>query len=70
MLVEIINKFIMIVFILSILNIIRHSFFCVQMFVTSTEDNTKKYIISKSSLLLLGLSISYFITLIITGFSL
>lgn len=70
MVIEILNKLIMVVFVLSTLNILRHCFYCVQMFLTSTEDNPRKYMLTNKSLLLLGLSISYFITLIITGFSL
>lgn len=69
MIVDVINKIILLIFILSTLNVFRHSFYFAQAWLTSTIEEPKKYIISKNSLLLLGLSISYIITNFILGFS-
>lgn len=68
MLEIIFNKILMILFILSLLNSIRHGYFFIQAMFSNTEDEEpKKYIISKKSLTLLGLSLAYVLSAIFTG---
>ena len=59
MLIEILNKVIVLIFFLSSLNTLRHLYYFIQSFVASTEETPVKYKLSKSSLILLGISISY-----------
>lgn len=66
--VEIINKVLMMIFVFSTLNVFRHAFYFTQAWLTSTAEETKKYIITNNSLILLGVSISYIIAIILTGF--
>jgi hypothetical protein len=65
--IEILNKISYVLFFLSILNVVRTSFFVVGSFVKSDEENPQKLRLSRTSLILLGLSISYIITVISTG---
>ena len=69
MLIEIVNKLLMVLLVLSSLNVIRHVFFAIQAWTKNDEENTK-YILSNQSLFLLGLSIALIITSIITGINL
>lgn len=57
---------------MSCLNIIRHLYFFAQSVINYDEfkTNNKKYTLSKIELLFLGLSISYLLTIIFTGFNL
>ncbi len=61
------NKVLMVLFFISLLNTIRHTYYFIQAIVTSTEEQPIKYVISKNSLILLGLSISYVLSVIFTG---
>lgn len=61
------NKVLMVLFFISLLNTIRHAYYFIQAIVTSTEEQPIKYVISKNSLILLGLSISYVLSVIFTG---
>ena len=61
------NKVLFIIFILSCLNTLRHGYYFVQAFFKSNEEVPTKYKLSDKSLLLLGISISYIITVIFTG---
>jgi len=65
--IEIINKIMVILYVLSCLNVIRHSLIFVRQFRELDNDENMRYKITKSSLLILGLSISYIITGIING---
>lgn len=68
MLEAILNKGLMILFILSILNTLRHGYYFIQAMLSATEDEEpKKYILSKKSLILLGLSVAYILSAIFTG---
>ena len=60
------NKFLLIGLILSILNAIRHVFFIAQLWTSDAKDKGR-YVLSVRSAFLLGLSIAYIITTIITG---
>lgn len=71
MLTSIINKLLMTLLVLSILNISRHLyFFILSIMITKDDSITQKYKLSKWSLILLGASISFLITSIITGINL
>ena len=61
------NKLFMVLFFVSLLNTVRHTYYFIQAIVTSTEEQPIKYVISKTSLTLLGLSIAYILSSICTG---
>lgn len=52
---------------MSILVVIRHSYFFIQAFLTSTEEEPVRYKLSTTSLFYLGVSIAYILTVIFTG---
>jgi len=70
MVIELIERILWVLFVVSTLNILRHGYFLVQSWVKSTEENPTKYFLSFRSLLLLSISIGYFITTLIKGISL
>lgn len=70
MFIELTNKFLIVLFFLSLLNVLRHSFYFMQTYLTSTDEEPKKYILKKEQLIIFGLSFSYVLTLLITGFKL
>lgn len=63
----ILNKILVMLFIFSILNIIRHLYYLIQVWVKSNNENPQKYYINKSSLIILGLTISYFVACLFEG---
>jgi hypothetical protein len=67
MLIDISNKILMICFFLSCLTTIRHTYYFIQAFLTSTTENPVKYKISNLSLILLGISISYILMSLFLG---
>ena len=67
MLMDILNKILMILFFLSVFNTARHAYYFIQTFVTSTEETPVKYKLNNVSLVLLGISVSYILTAIFTG---
>ena len=68
MLEAILNKILVVLYLLSIFNTIRHGYYFIQaMFLTNEDGSTGKYIISNKSLLLLGLSHAYTLSAIFTG---
>ena len=67
MLIGILNKILIMLFIMACLNILRHAFYFSQAVLTSTEEEPKKYRIENVSLYLLGISIAYILSAIITG---
>jgi len=69
MMIDVLNKVLLMVFILSILNVLWHAFFFIQAYVKTEKENSK-YIVSPRSLLILGLSIAYVIASIIAGINL
>ena len=60
--IEVLNKFLLFLLILSILNIIRNGFFLLR-----SLREEEKFLLNKRSLLILGVSISYIILTIIDG---
>lgn len=67
MLIEIFNRVLLILFIMSCLNIVRHAYYLIQAWVASTEENPIKYRLTKESLWILSLSIGYVLAEIISG---
>lgn len=60
--VDILNKFFVFLLILSILNVIRNSFFLIRNF--RAEE---RFVLTKGSLLYLGMSISYIVLFLFEG---
>ena len=69
MVIAIINKILLVVFITAIANLCWHIFYAIQAWIKNDEQNTK-YILTPRSLFLLGLSVAYVLTSIITGINL
>jgi hypothetical protein len=67
MLLDALNKLLIVLFFMSCLNTIRHTYYFIQAWFTSTEEVPVKYRLSPKSLLLLGVSIAYILTSIFTG---
>ena len=70
MLVDILNKLLMMSFFMSLLNVVRHAYYFIQAFFTSTAEEPTKYRISNTSLIILGVSIAYLLSVIFTGIKL
>jgi len=70
MMIDILNRVLLILVFLSCFNIIRHFYYFTQAFLTNSEENPIKYKINKTSLILLGISISYVLSVIFTGIKL
>lgn len=64
---DILNKILLIVLVMSSLNVTRHLYYFVQAWFASDSDNPQKYKISNNSLWIVSISISYIITSIISG---
>jgi hypothetical protein len=67
MVVDILNKVLLVLLFLSFLNILRHSYYFVQAFLINSDENPIKYKLNKTSLILLGISISYILSVFFTG---
>jgi hypothetical protein len=67
MLIVILNKIFLIIFFMSCLNLIRHSYYFLQAALLSSEEEPRKYKISDISLYLLSISIAYILSVIFTG---
>jgi hypothetical protein len=70
MIVLLLNKVLLILFWLSVSNVIRNIFFVLQSWIKSKTDNPKKLTINHIGLVLLGLSISYIMMTIQNGIEL
>lgn len=70
MFIDALNKLLMILFFLSCLNTVRHIYYFIQSFVISTDENVVRYRLDKKSLFLLGVSISYILTVTLKGINL
>ena len=70
MLIDTLNKLLMLFFFISLLNTVRHAYYFIQTWFTSTEETPVKYKLTSTSLFLLGVSISYILTVIFTGIKL
>ncbi len=70
MLMDTLNRILMVLFFMSCLNTGRHLYYFVQTMVISNEENIVKYKLDKKSLFLLGVSVSYILTVIFKGINL
>ena len=52
------------------LNTIRHTYYFIQSLFPSTDDEPTKYRLPSTSLVLLGVSVAYILTVIFTGIKL
>lgn len=64
---DIINKILVIIYVLAYLNALRHGYYFIQAWVRSNEESPEKYRVNKLSLLFLGLSLAYIISSIFIG---
>lgn len=69
MIIDVINKILVVLLVLSSLNAIWHLFYVIQAWTKNEEQNTK-YMLSNRALFLLGLSVAFIISSIITGVNL
>lgn len=67
MIIDIINKILITIYVLSCLNLFRHGYYFIQAWIRSKEDNPEKYKLNTRQLLILGISISYIIMSIFDG---
>ena len=63
----ILNKLMIMLLSLSVLNLIRHSYFFIQSFIVARRGEPSKYSIDKRDVLILGISISFIIMCLSTG---
>lgn len=63
----IINKILLLLFVLCCLNVIRHTYYFIQAWVKSNEETPHKYRMGNISLIFLGLSLAYVISSCFTG---
>jgi|688.fasta_scaffold941250_2 hypothetical protein len=67
MLADILNKILVVIFFMSCLNVLRHVYYFIQAFVMSNEETPIKYRLSSTALIFLGLSVSYILSVLLTG---
>lgn len=67
MLADILNRVLIVIFFMSCLNVLRHVYYFIQAFVMSNEENPIKYRLSNIALIFLGLSVSYILSVLLTG---
>ncbi len=67
MLVQFINKTLFVFFFMSCLVVIRHTYYFIQAFASSTDEEPVKYKVSKMSLFFLCLSLGFILASIFTG---
>ena len=62
-----INKVLIILYILSCLNVVRHLYYLIQTTMMTKNESSEKYRLSNKSLLILGISLAYLISIIFIG---
>jgi hypothetical protein len=67
MLTVILNKILLMLFFMACLNTFRHTYYFIQAFFQSNKEETTKYRLRSTSLVLLGVSIAYILSVIFTG---
>jgi hypothetical protein len=67
MLIDIVNKILVIIYVLSLLNVVRHGYYFIQAWVKSNDDAPQRYRMGNTSLILLGLSLAFAISSIFVG---
>lgn len=61
------NKVLVVLFFLACLIVIRHAYYLIGTSAQSTPENPRTYVLSNKALLVLGVSISYILSVIFTG---
>lgn len=64
---DVLNKILLIVLFMSSLNVVRHGYYFIQAWFSSSDDNPQKYRINNSSLWILSMSLAYILTSIFNG---
>ena len=70
MIVELLNRILIILLFMSGLTVFRHGYYFIQAFLTSSEELPVKYKVSKTSLFFLCVSIAYMLSVFFTGIKL
>lgn len=70
MLIEIINKVLMVLFFTATINAVRHGYYFLQAVLNTDKENPVKYVLNKVDSILLLISIAYILTAIFTGIKL
>ena len=70
MLTVILNKLLIMFFFIACLNTIRHAYYFIQSLFPLVNDEPTKYRLTSTSLILLGVSAAYILTVIFTGIKL
>lgn len=65
MLPELLKDFLILIFFMSLLNVIRHGYYLIQAWISSTEEQPIKYRLNNKSLWVLSFSIAYILTTIL-----
>lgn len=66
MLTDILNKILLILFLMATFNVLRNLYYFIQAWVKSDSDNPVRYILSNKSLYILSMSLAYVIAAILT----
>lgn len=67
LLLTLLNKVLVVLFFMACLNVFRHAYYLIGTSLDSTPENPRKYILSNKGLIYLGFSISYMLSVVITG---
>ena len=67
MLLDILNKILLVLLFMSSLNVFRHGYYFIQAWAKSTSEAPEKYRLDSNSLWVLGMSIAYILTSIFGG---
>lgn len=67
MLIVILNKILMMFLFIACLNTLRHTYYFIQSLFPSVDMEPTKYRLQTTSLVLLGISLAYILTVIFTG---
>ena len=67
MLIDIVNKILVIFFFMSLLNVIRHTYYFIQVWVKSNSERPEKYKLPNKSLWILAISVAYLLSTIFNG---
>ena len=70
MMLELTNRILMVLAFMSGLTVLRHLYYFIQAFFTSTDEEPVKYRVSKTSLIFLCVSLSYILSIMFTGIKL
>lgn len=67
MLIDIVNKILIVLFFMSLLNVLRHTYYFIQVWVKSTSERPEKYRLPNNSLWVLAISVAYLLSTIFSG---